>query len=149
MKRRHDIQIRPYPGTSSLDISDHIKPIMRRNPDCIIVHTGTNDITKHGDNINNIEEMVHEAQKISPSTNLALSELIIRHDMPQKKQKSEDLNKKIKDLAKRLQMPVICHANIDSQCLGKSKLHLNRKCNSFLARNVLDFIDNYFTTEEN
>ena len=149
MRRRHDIQIRPHPGASSLDISDHIKPIMRRNPDCVIVHTGTNDITKHEDTINNIEKLVNEAKRISPSTNLVLSELIIRHDTLQRKQKSEDLNKKLKDLAKRLQIPVICHANIDSQCLGKGKLHLNRKGNSFLARNLLDFSDTYFTTEEN
>ena len=70
MKRRHDIQISPHPGTSSLDISDHIKPIMRRNPDCVNIHTGTNDITKHEDTINNIKEMVSGAQRIFPSTNL-------------------------------------------------------------------------------
>ena len=126
----------------------HIKPIMKRNQDCIIVHTGTNDITQHEDTFNNIDDMVKEAQKMSSLTNLVLSELIIQHDTPQRKQKSKDLNKKIKDLAKKLQIPVICHANIDSQCLGKGKLHLNCKGNSFLERNLLDFIDNYFTTEE-
>ena len=119
MKRNHDIQIRPHPGASSLDISDHIRPVLRRNPDCIIVHAGTNDITKRKDTIKNIEEMVSEAKRMSPSTNIVVSELVVRHDSPQKKQKSEELNTKIKDLAKRLQIPVICHANINSRCLGK------------------------------
>ncbi len=45
MKRNHDIQIRAHPGASSLDISDHIRPDLRRNQDCIIMHAGTNDIT--------------------------------------------------------------------------------------------------------
>ena len=100
MKRKHDLQFRPHPGTPSLDISDSIKPIMRRNPDCIIVKTETNDIAIHEDTIKNTVEMVKEAQKIPPTTNLALSELIIRHDTSQRKQKSEDISKKIKDLAK-------------------------------------------------
>ena len=95
-EQRPDIEIRPHPGASLLDISDHIKPIMRRNPDSVIIHTGTNDITKHEDTIKNIQEMVNEAKRIPPSTNLVLSEIIIRHDTPQRKQTSEDLKKKIK-----------------------------------------------------
>ena len=147
MKRNHDIKIRPHPGASSLDISDHIRPVLRRNPDCIIVHAGTNDITKREDTIKNIEEMVSEAKRMSPSTNIVVSELVVRHDSPQKKQKSEELNTKIKDLAKMLQIPVICHANINSRCLGKGQLHLNQRGNGFFARNLLDFIDNFFITE--
>ena len=147
MKRNHDIQIRPHSGASSIDISDHIRPVLRRNPDCIIVHAGTNDITKHEDTIKNIEEMVNEAKKMSPSTNIVVSELVVRHDSQQRKVKSEELNKRIKDLAKKLQIPVICHANINSRCLGKGQLHLNQRGNGFFARNLLDFIDNFYITE--
>ena len=99
MKRDHDIQIRPHPGASSLDISDHIRPVLRRTPDCVIVYAGTNDITKNEDTIKNIEEMVNAAKTISPPTNIVISELVVRHDSPQRKQKSEELNRKIKDLA--------------------------------------------------
>ncbi len=148
MKRNHDIQIRPQPGASSLDISDHIRPVLRRNPDCIIIHAATN-ITKHKDTIKDIEEMMNEAKTMSPTTNIVMSELVVRHVSPEKKQKSEELNRKIKDLAKKLQIPVICHANINSRCLGKVQLHLNQRGNGFFARNLLDFIDNFFITESN
>ena len=32
-------------GCTSEDITDYIKPIIRRKPDIILVHTGTNDLT--------------------------------------------------------------------------------------------------------
>ena len=93
--------------------------------------------------------MLNGAKTMSPSTNIVVSELVVRHDSPQRKQKSEELNRKIKDLAKKLQIPVICHANINSRCLGKGQLHLNQRGNGFFARNLLDFIDNFFITESN
>ena len=37
--------IRTNPGCTTEDIADYIKPIIRRKPDIILVHTGTNDLT--------------------------------------------------------------------------------------------------------
>ena len=39
-----NIQIRKYPGASSTDILDHIKPSLRKKPDQIVIHAGTNDL---------------------------------------------------------------------------------------------------------
>ena len=96
-----------------------------------------------------IAEMVNKAKTMSPSTNIVVSELVVRHDSQQRKEKSEELNKKIKDLAKKLQISVICHANINIRCFGKGQLHLNQGGNGFFARKLLDFIDSFFITESN
>ena len=37
--------IRTNPGCTAEDVADYIKPIIRRKPDIILVHTGTNDLT--------------------------------------------------------------------------------------------------------
>ena len=37
----------------------------------------------------------------------------------EEERKSENFNKKMKDLAERLQIPIIYHAKIDSQCFGR------------------------------
>ena len=37
-------QIRKYLGASSTDILDHIKPSLRKKPDQIVIHAGTNDL---------------------------------------------------------------------------------------------------------
>ena len=36
-----NIKIRKYPGASSTDILDHIKPSLRKEPDQIVIHAGT------------------------------------------------------------------------------------------------------------
>ena len=44
-----DHNVKPLPesktGCTTEDIEDHIKPIIRKNPDAIIIHSGTNDVT--------------------------------------------------------------------------------------------------------
>ena len=52
-----------YPEPSACevyDIKDHMRPIARRKPDCIIVHCGTNDLTKKAgiDTLETIREMI-------------------------------------------------------------------------------------------
>ena len=37
--------IRTNPGCTAEDVADYIKLIIRRKPDIILVHTGTNDLT--------------------------------------------------------------------------------------------------------
>ena len=37
--------IRTNPGCTIEDIADYIKPIIRRKPDIILIHIGTNDLT--------------------------------------------------------------------------------------------------------
>ena len=39
-----NIKIRKYLGASSNDILDHIRPSLRKEPDQIIIHEGTNDL---------------------------------------------------------------------------------------------------------
>ena len=40
------ISIMKYSGCSSEDILDYVKPIARKKPDTLIIHVGTNDLTK-------------------------------------------------------------------------------------------------------
>ena len=42
-KRR--LRVKPYGGVTSEDLVDHICPTLRRKPDVIAIHIGTNDIT--------------------------------------------------------------------------------------------------------
>ena len=44
-------KIRKYPGASSIDILDHIKPSLRKAPEQIIIHAGTNDISNYLKNV--------------------------------------------------------------------------------------------------
>ena len=57
-KKSHDVRVQPHSGATSQDIKDHIKPILRRKPDLIIIHAGTNDLTKGCNTMEEINESI-------------------------------------------------------------------------------------------
>ena len=58
-----DINVCRYPGASSIDIIDHLKPSIGKALDEIIIHAGTNNITN---NVNYLLIQRKEDYKISP-----------------------------------------------------------------------------------
>ena len=44
MSHGYSVKIRPHPGVSTEDLIEHIKPAIRKNPDIVVIHTGTNDL---------------------------------------------------------------------------------------------------------
>ena len=118
---------------------------MRRKPDCVLVHSGTNDLTKKGtiDTIETIKEIASDARNESSHKIIVLSSLIMRRDQQGMSNKVDDLNRSLKKLAKEQDIPIIGNSNIDISCLSTSKLHLNRKGDSTLARNFVNFLGNF------
>ena len=72
-----NIKIQKYPGASSTDILDHIRPSLRKEPDQIIIHAETNDLTSDH-NVKKIVKMVRETCK---NTKLCFFSLICRNDL--------------------------------------------------------------------
>ena len=46
LSKDHTVKIRPHPGATTVDMIDYIKPELCHKPDIVILHRGTNDITK-------------------------------------------------------------------------------------------------------
>ena len=144
LRKKHNVKIRAHSGATSYDIKDHMRPIARRKPDYIIVHCGTNDLTKK-DGINTLEtirEMIIETKKETPQTTIVLSTLTMRRDHEGMNKKVNNLNRDLKKLAVEINIPIIDNSNIDISCLSSRQLHLNRKGDSVLARNFIRYIDN-------
>ena len=83
------IKIRKYPGASSTDILDHIKPILRIEPDQILIHAGTNDLTNDHNYLNNVKKIVKMVRETCKNTELCFSSLICRSNLT-------DIVKKVK-----------------------------------------------------
>ena len=71
-KCKHRFRIKPYRGAISEDLIDHIRPTLRRKPDVIAIHIGTNGITNDNcssrqTDLGKIRELVTE---LSPSTSI-------------------------------------------------------------------------------
>ena len=43
--KNNDVKVDAHPGSTTLDMLAYIKPIVRRKPDVLVIHTGTNDLT--------------------------------------------------------------------------------------------------------
>ena len=142
MKRHHNVQVRAHSGANTHDIKDHIKPIMRHAPDCVIIHAGTNDLTRETETINNLRSIVRDAKEKAPTTEIVISSLTPRYDKANINQKVVQLNKEICCLAKDINIKVITHPNLDKSSLSKKLLHLNRRGDVILAKDFLRFIAN-------
>lgn len=68
-KLNHNVKVRNHPGATTEDIIDHIKPILRKKPDLLIVHSGTNDLTNEKVNTTECLENINRyIKKTSPNT---------------------------------------------------------------------------------
>ena len=77
-KCKHKFRIKPYGGAISEGLANHIRSTLRRKPDVIAIHIGTNDITNNDCsslqiNLSKIHELVTE---LSPSLKIVLSSII-------------------------------------------------------------------------
>ena len=135
--------VRANPGATTRDILDHIKPALRKKPDVVIIHCGTNDLTSQEKTIENMRELVSLAKAESPDTELVISSIITRRDKPGLQQKVNELNTEIKDFCRNHQLQIIDNSNLDVQCLGMKKLHLSKRGDGLFACNLLNFINNH------
>ena len=79
-KYKHKFRIKPYGGEISEDFVKNIFPTVKRKPDVIAIHIGTNNITNDDFssrqiNINKVRKLVIE---LSPSTKIVLLYVMAR-----------------------------------------------------------------------
>ena len=140
---KHHVKVKPFSGASSDDMKDFIKPSIRLKLDVVILHVGTNDLTrKEIDTVKNLEQIHKYIKDESPNTKLIISTLTTindRDDIENVVTKSNDV---ICSCCMRHDISVVDNNNIESRHLGLKKLHLNRKGTSLLALNFKNYIEN-------
>ena len=138
---RH-VNIKRWSGGSTEDMLDLIKPIIRKHPKEIIIHAGSNDLTKDANPLNIIKKITKLVKEGAPDTKLSFSSIMIRTD---RKNITEniinDVNGRIKTYCMHNNLGFIDNSNIDASCLGKKKLHMSKKGSSLLAKNILNHLN--------
>ena len=59
-----------HPGCSTENTIDYIKPIARKKPDTILLHEGTNGLTKGINTMKNIKKCVEAIRELDNSENI-------------------------------------------------------------------------------
>ena len=94
-QQKKNISIRCFPGATTQNMHDYIKPTLKRKPDKVVIHVGTND-TKHREApqiVESIDQLYEKIKTNSRDTDITLSELIIREDSATMKIKVLEVNR--------------------------------------------------------
>ena len=136
------VYVKSFPGATVEDMADYVRPTMKRSPDLIVLHAGTNNLRDEvpartiADNVMKLAlEMKNEANDVM------VSGLIVRSDDENLNQKLLQVNKVLDEECKRYDLCFINHDNISAtQHLNGGGLHLNYQGTSLLASNFIDHI---------
>ena len=66
------VNIRFHPGTTTEDIVDFIKPVIRKKPDAVIIHAGTNDLTDGTNAMKQVRKITKTIQEMEDSGKIGI-----------------------------------------------------------------------------
>ena len=136
VSRNDSVKVRSHPGATTDDFIDYVRPTVRKKPNLIIIHSGTNDTQNNINTLQKIRKVIFSVKDYDTDDNMkiALSRIIHQsdHDF---EDKINETNRKLENLFKGKSMIFIINSNIDSTCLNRSKLHLNKSETFLLIKN--------------
>ena len=89
-----------------------VDTLVTDKPDCIIVHAGTNDVTKGIKFLNFVKKIVKNVKQTSPNTKVVSSSLITRKDNKELDKKVQDVNNRLKNYCMQTNLDYIENNNI-------------------------------------
>ena len=125
-------------------MKDYVKPSIRvNNPDHIIFHVGTNDVSSEK-TPQVIAQSIVDLVKTVANDNLqvTVSSIVPRNDQWSKK--VYEVNKALLNLCIDVNIPFISHSAIDAKRnLNNSKLHLNIRGSRKLQENFVKYLKGF------
>lgn len=139
MKDTHEICTFAKPGARFSEVAAQLEEVVERNQlsdeDHVVIIAGSNDIRSKTDvarsfNINNI-------RKVCKRTNVIVSEVPIRHDLPGKfKEVVESANKVLRNSLKSTSSQIINLSKFYRNCFDRNGLHYSNLGKSVLASEI-------------
>ena len=123
---------------------DHLRPAMRKKPDTIIMHTGTNDLRNDINTMKYIRSIkkILEEMKDCSDIQVGFSGIIERRDH-NLGEKIKDINERLKRLCNSKSFLFIDNRNNDKSSLNKSLLHLSRYGNRLFSGNLINALKGF------
>ena len=80
MSKNYRVKVNNFPGGISATTLENIDQLVKSKPDCLIVHAGTNDLANGTNLLNQVKKIVKHFKKVSRSTKIVSTSIIIRQD---------------------------------------------------------------------
>ena len=140
LPQNEKLYIKSFSGATIEDMVDYAKPTVRRKPDLIILHAGSNDLRSEKTSDNISSDIMRLALQLKTDINdVMVSSITSRADSYNAK--GAEVNSKLKIECERYNLMFIDHSNISAdKHLNGSGLHLNYKGTVTLANNFLSHI---------
>ena len=119
--------IKFYPGATTEEITDHLRPATRKKPDAIIIYTCINDLTNIVNTLKHVRSIIRIIEEIKGGSDIqvGVSEITEKrnHDLGFK---ITDINERLKSFCNSKGFLFVDNSNIDESSLNKSLLQLSR-----------------------
>jgi lysophospholipase L1-like esterase len=114
---KHKAQIKSFPGSTVEDLTDYIKPSLKRKLKNIIVQVGTNDLKRKSakDVAKSIDKLCKSIKSDQPQTSISVSEIIHREDNQELKEKALAVNKELARYSEQKMFYLIKNENTDKK----------------------------------
>ena len=139
---QQNVSVKPFSGATVDDMSDFLKPTLRKHPDKLIIHVGTNDIRKSDPKIvaDKVTILAKQFKKDSSNTEVVISSLVVRNDGPELAKKVQQTNILLKSNCISHDLGFLDNSNIDCSHLNYRGLHLNRDGSALLQNNIANIL---------
>ena len=116
-KDNKKVKVATFPGCTTRDMRGHIKPILKKKPDQLIIHVGTNSLrNSESPSVcsNDIINLVCSINRGATNTDVVLSSLTTRSDDEQLAIRAEEVNSTLRDFCRQNEWKIIVLLNITS-----------------------------------
>jgi len=131
-KQDYNVKVNAFGGATSSDTVEMAEIAMRRNPDMLIVHAGTNDLEQNIETKKELQRIVSKARGKCADISIGISAICHREDKKHLQPKIKDMNNQLKNFCRQQQVTFIEHADFDHSCLSYKGLHPNQNGNKSL-----------------
>ena len=137
------IKVSYFPGAKIEDLQYHLIPYLKKKPDNIIIHIGTNDSPYKTEDLTckelvNVKETINKLH-VNPKNIVISSPIFQTH-----KKEANNLLKKYNNISKQEERDIIFHNNISASRLHRDGLHLNLNDTAMLAGKLLSRIRTFW-----
>ena len=125
-----------HPESTTVDMLDYIKPTVRRKPDVLVIHTGTNDLINGVNTMKEVRQLVKCVKELGKEEEVKIGFLSVINRSDRNLEKGIiDTNHKLMWYCEGNHL-FIDNNNINKSCLNNSKLHLNQEGTNILCQNI-------------
>ena len=124
-KPEYMVRVNSIGGATSQDAVEMTDIALRRSPDMIIIHTGTNDFDHKIKTKQEMQRIISKIRGKSMDIKIGISAICHREDRKNLQPKIKDMNNQLKTLCSQLQVTFIDHNDFDHSCLAFKGLHPN------------------------